>query len=218
MNLRAISGIYEISQIGRGRSYVGSANNILKRWATHKSSLNYNQHGNSFLQRTWNKYGESAFAFTVLEFCHPSKLTEREQFWIDKLQTVNPYGFNLQPTARSCLGFKHTKSTKKKMSESAKRRNARPGYNKMLSDRAIAQHAAGKLGQSTWKNPEATLEKIRRRYEDPEFCKRHGARLRKHIAAQSSEEMSRRSKLRRTVGGPWGIFPRRRVRLIEGAK
>lgn len=35
------------------------------------------------MQKAWNKYGEDAFEFKIIEFCEVNKLNEREQYWID---------------------------------------------------------------------------------------------------------------------------------------
>lgn len=62
-----VSGIYRIVCRKNGRYYYGSSNNIQKRWWTHKNYLKKNKHSNIFLQRAWNKYGESSFVFELVE-------------------------------------------------------------------------------------------------------------------------------------------------------
>lgn len=213
-----LTGIYKITHSKSGRVYVGSGVDIGNRWSHHVTTLREGTHHNLFLQRTWKKYGEKEFQFEIIELCELKQLTFAEQFWIDKLQALRPSGFNLHPIARTALGFKHSKATRKLMSKVASERNARPEYNKMLSERAKKQHASGKLGQIAWKNKEKTLAKIKQKFNNKEYRECCSKRMRAHIAAQSSEEMRRRSLLRKTVGTPWGTFPRRRIRLIERAK
>jgi group I intron endonuclease len=118
--MEKISGIYSIVHIESGRPYVGSALDIYKRWSEHKSELTYNYHDNQRLQHFWNKYGEAAFEFKILELVvDPSLLLNREQFWMDKLESYNrDKGFNIRKVAESNFGLKHTEETKERMSKS----------------------------------------------------------------------------------------------------
>jgi group I intron endonuclease len=53
----------------------------------------------------------------VLERCSSAKCLEREQYWIDSLQSANQkMGFNISPTAGSQFGFKHSAETKARIS------------------------------------------------------------------------------------------------------
>ncbi len=62
-------GIYEIVNLadGKASSYVGSSMNIEQRWHQHRHRLRGGRHRNEHLQRAWDKYGEDAFVFSVLE-------------------------------------------------------------------------------------------------------------------------------------------------------
>lgn len=62
-----ISGIYKIINNINDKYYVGSSNNIYKRWKYHKQDLNRGNHRSQYLQRAWNKYGEDNFTFVVTE-------------------------------------------------------------------------------------------------------------------------------------------------------
>lgn len=77
------SGIYQILCTVSGKSYVGSSKQIYVRWSQHRSKLRKGAHASPRLQQAWNKHGEAAFAFSVLEECPVDKLFEREQFHID---------------------------------------------------------------------------------------------------------------------------------------
>jgi group I intron endonuclease len=61
------TGIYQILNKVNGKSYVGSAVNIKKRWAVHRHTLRNNKNS-PHLQKAWNKYGEESFEFNVLEY------------------------------------------------------------------------------------------------------------------------------------------------------
>jgi group I intron endonuclease len=117
-----ISGIYKIqSKIKPKRIYIGSAKNILIRWKLHLRSLRLNKHHSALLQRHYNKYSESDLLFSVLLGCDKEDLIKTEQYFLDSYQ---PY-FNICKIAGSSLGRKHSEESKKKMSESAKKRKDR---------------------------------------------------------------------------------------------
>jgi len=114
-----ISGIYQIqSKIKPERIYIGSAININNRWIRHRIDLKANIHGNIKLQRHYNKYGKEDLIFSLIVGCSKENLIAYEQFYIDSL---NPW-FNILPKAGSLLGFKKSKESKKKQSETRKRK------------------------------------------------------------------------------------------------
>lgn len=51
-------GVYKITCLPTNMIYIGSSNNILKRWDNHRWLLRHNKHNNNYLQNSWNKYGE----------------------------------------------------------------------------------------------------------------------------------------------------------------
>ena len=61
------SGIYMITCTTNKKIYIGSTCNLYNRRRDHFSALRQKRHGNPYLQRAWNKYGEQAFTFEVLE-------------------------------------------------------------------------------------------------------------------------------------------------------
>ena len=73
-----ICGIYCIENIMDGKKYIGQSKNIYTRWYQHKLELNYNKHGNRYLQNAWNKYGENNFKFYIIEKCSEDELNEKE--------------------------------------------------------------------------------------------------------------------------------------------
>src|SRR5580765_3816293 len=86
---RVISGIYCIRNVVSGRVYVGSAISILKRWGEHRRYLQKKNHHSEILQSSWNKHGEHAFVFEIIErVTDLSMLVAREQHWIDQLKTT----------------------------------------------------------------------------------------------------------------------------------
>ncbi len=117
-------GIYVIRNKDSGKVYVGSSVNISKRWRHHLSDLRLEKHHALRLQRSWNKYGESAFFFEIVEnLIDPSILIKREQYWIDAYKAINPInGYNVCPAAGTVRGTKRTDEQIKLMRDNGIRR------------------------------------------------------------------------------------------------
>ena len=96
MKIEKICGIYKIENLVNGKVYVGQSINIKTRFMSHKSELKSNNHSNIHLQNSWNKYGEENFKFEILEECNFDNLNNLEKEWISKLNSINPYGYNLE--------------------------------------------------------------------------------------------------------------------------
>ena len=62
-----MKGIYRILNTVNRKEYIGSSKDTDFRWRTHRAALRRGTHANIILQRSWNKYGEAAFVFEVLE-------------------------------------------------------------------------------------------------------------------------------------------------------
>lgn len=135
--LKARSGIYQILHAESGRSYIGQSVNLAKRLMEHRASLRRGAHDNRYLQRAFDKYGEDQFSFSVVEYSSPSRLTEREQFWIDRVGFDRL--FNLSPSAgRSQQGVKRSLETRQRIS-SSKRGTKVSEHTKRL----LSQHFRG---------------------------------------------------------------------------
>lgn len=82
-----------------------------KRCLAHRLHLRNGSHHSNALQRSWDKHGESAFIFVVIENCTEDQLIRREQLFIDGLAH-----YNSSPTAGTILGMKQSQETKNKHS------------------------------------------------------------------------------------------------------
>ena len=116
-----ICGIYQILNTSNGKCYIGSSVNIKTRWKNHVSALRKNKSQNIKLQNAWNKHGEMAFEFNIIEIVYGDKecLYKREQHYIDLYDSARR-GYNILAAAGSSLGYKHTEETRIKLSESHK--------------------------------------------------------------------------------------------------
>ncbi len=147
------SGIYKIENTRNGRCYIGSAVHLVNRWATHRRALRKGEHRNRYLQRAWDKYGEDAFGFEVLEaVADQAHLVAREQAHIDEWAAKGKL-YNLAPNAGSNLGTKRTAATKAKMSASQKG---------IIPDDATRAAMSEAQKRSNEQNPELKAERVRR--------------------------------------------------------
>jgi len=113
------SGVYIITNIVTNKYYIGSTiNNIEDRLKGHYTDLLRNNHINSHLQYSFNKYGKDNFLFEVLEYHESLYCISMEQYWMNMLDVCNSkYGYNILPVAnRGRGGIKHTQESKDKMS------------------------------------------------------------------------------------------------------
>lgn len=132
-------GIYCIRNIITNKVYVGKSKNIYKRMIQHKYYLNLkNKDENPYLINAWNKYGESAFEYFVLEFLEENEelVAERELYWMNIYDSLNPTkGYNLRSDSSSKM-IVHRK-TSEKISERLKKEwinGLRKDHSKKLSD------------------------------------------------------------------------------------
>lgn len=81
-----------------------------------------------------NKYGIDFFRKEILEKCHTiEELNEREQYWINLLDSNNPcIGYNISTGGRGKLGCFHSEKTKRLFSKQRKGKN-NPNYGKKIS-------------------------------------------------------------------------------------
>lgn len=195
-----VSGIYEIRNLMNGNRYIGSTVRFTKRWQKHLDQLRCQQHPNSHLQAAFNKYGEKAFAFTVVEYSEPENLIEREQYYLD---TLSPE-YNILPTAGSSLGYRHSKETRKKISRALSgTRNPHYGKHPNSATRAkmsmaqrgkhLSEKHRRKIGKAMKGRPysaetrgKMSVSKSGRRH--PMYGKHHSKETRARMSAAQSGE------------------------------
>ena len=110
--LKNLKGIYGFLCKVNNKVYIGSSDNLVKRFKEH---LN-NQKSNIRLQRAISKYGLENFYFIVFEFYNLSDkivLTNLETTYLSKFKF--DYLYNFKIFATSLLGYKHTNAAKEKM-------------------------------------------------------------------------------------------------------
>jgi group I intron endonuclease len=88
-----ICGIYKITNLINGMSYVGQSVDISKRWNAHKHEGRQNH--NAYLHRAIHKHGIENFLFEVVEECNLDNLDVLEKKYIALLDSVAPNGYNM---------------------------------------------------------------------------------------------------------------------------
>lgn len=88
-----MQGIYKITNLINGHSYIGKSVDIIKRWTTHKTNaFNINsKEYDKVLYVAIRKYSLDNFKFEVLE--ETIDFEEREKYWIAYYDTFN-HGYN----------------------------------------------------------------------------------------------------------------------------
>jgi len=92
------SGIYGIINLKNNKIYIGLSTRLNVRKKSHFNALKRGNHINKYLQSAFNKYGEDAFSFIVLEYLESDKekLKEREIYWIHYYLSNNRlFGYNM---------------------------------------------------------------------------------------------------------------------------
>ncbi len=82
-NVKHTSGIYFLKIAHH--AYVGSSIDLQRRLHNHRKDLRKGRSSNSFLLRTFKKYGEDECYYSILENCLAEDRLVREKFWIDTL-------------------------------------------------------------------------------------------------------------------------------------
>ncbi len=125
-----ITGIYCIENIINFKKYIGRAINIYGRKRSHFFALKNNIHHGNHFQRAWNKYGENAFIFYIIEICSIEDLNDREKFWISHFKTFGYNGdFGYNETSGGDSNYIVSQETKEKL------RNAHLGHTLSLQHR-----------------------------------------------------------------------------------
>jgi len=112
-----VCGIYKITNKKTKKVYIGSSENLKKRFYDHRSDLENNRHKNFKLQNSWNKHGSSEFAFEIILFCREDDLIQNEQMFIDFHSTESMY--NICLIAGNTKGYKHTEESKIKIGKNS---------------------------------------------------------------------------------------------------
>lgn len=156
-------GIYKITNSENDHFYIGSSVNLTRRKSRHFSELRNNKHNNKHLQAAWNKYGELAFSFLVVELVENfDQLHIAEDRWL-KGHVGASYCYNIGMAAISPMlglsgllsptyGYQHTPEAKAKISAAGKGREVsqetRAKRSAKLKGRVISQEQREQISKT----------------------------------------------------------------------
>jgi len=114
----AMKAIYRLINLTTGKSYVGQSVNVIKRRLQHFSNLKCGRHENDYLQKSYNKYGQSSFIFEILEEIDgltQEEVNNREKLWIEHFNSYDE-GYNLTQGGDGTQGRSFSIEERKKRS------------------------------------------------------------------------------------------------------
>lgn len=122
--------------------YIGSSVRLSIRFHQHIKGAQ----SNIKLQNAIKKYTLEDFIFVVFEYCDSKQLLNREQFYLD---TLNPL-YNINPSAGSLLGYKHTEEVIARMKGRTHSEEAKAKMSKIQQtiDRSGENNPRGMLGKT----------------------------------------------------------------------
>ena len=140
------SGIYIIENIINGKSYVGSAEKLDRRFKAHFNKLKCNKHENQRLQNAFNKYGVNSFEFRPIFIVENTEdLIYYEQKFINELKPE----YNICLVAGNTLGFKHSQESKDKMPKAVTGRKLSPERCAQMSEIMKLRHKNNPFSEET---------------------------------------------------------------------
>jgi len=113
---KGLSGIYLLTNKLKDEIYVGQSVDLSKRFRNYFSLSYLKSKESLIISRALIKYGYANFSVSILEYCDKSNLTEREQYYLDKLKPK----YNILKIAGSSLGYIHSQDSKQKTSKALK--------------------------------------------------------------------------------------------------
>jgi group I intron endonuclease len=190
--------IYVIENKINGMQYVGQSKDPEARKRQHFSA------GSDcpYVKNAVRKYGEENLDFIIIEKCQTlEEANSREVFWIRKLGTLRPNGYNLREGGDA--GGAPSLETRKKMS--------RAQLGKKQSEETKRRRAESHRGR---KNSPETIERMRQsaRKRPPEKCamvgKKHTTETRRRMSQNHTKEYCKRGHPLRGPGSDVWISPK----------
>ena len=93
-----IGYIYELKNKINKKSYIGQTIDLKNRISKHKSVAKTKKYKDT--NQFYNDlsiFGLDNFELNILESCDQNLLDDRERYWIKKLNTIEPNGYNILP-------------------------------------------------------------------------------------------------------------------------
>jgi group I intron endonuclease len=180
--IKTSRAVYRILCLPNHKVYVGSTNNAIVRFRTHKARLSNGEFHSVAMQSDFNFYGKENFSFGIIEddiLIGVDNIYAREAYYIRLYDSTNPdCGYNLAHVNESG-SCKFSEDTKKKMSKSAEGRinssETRAKIKLANTGRTPAKHSieAAVISRSkrhTFVSPDGEVVEI---FNISKFCREH---------------------------------------------
>lgn len=152
--------IYKATNIINGKSYIGKTIQTLKkRMYVHKAySKRTDINKKTIFHNAIKKYGWENFTWEILCECDDYSILEiREtmKIIVNNTHYIDGYGYNMTYGGEGCIGYKHSDSARKKISDSKSGKN-NPMYNKVTTGFSGHSHTKkskekiSKSGKEKW--------------------------------------------------------------------
>jgi len=106
--------IYKVTNVINGKVYIGETVNFRKRKNEHKYQA-LKLKSSYYFHRALRKYGFENFKWKMIDYALSKEiLSEMEKYYIKKLKTKVPNGYNLTDGGGGMSGFKFTEECRKK--------------------------------------------------------------------------------------------------------
>lgn len=174
-------GIYKITNLLNGKSYIGQSKNIENRWRNHRWRYKYKEREHLFLYQAMRRYGIENFSFEVLEECNEEDLDALEIKYIEQYRSF-PDGYNMTGGGNGHRGRPMTPEGKAAL---LKALTGRP-----CSEETRRRISEAQKGKTLSKEQRAKISEFnKKRWEDPEYrAKMHAVRM----AYRPTEETRRK--------------------------
>lgn len=200
------AGVYRIYRIETGDEYVGSSQNLVRRWKYHVQRLGRGLHHARHLQNAWNKYGSDAFAFEILEIVEDiSVLLEREDFYIQSRISV----YNHRRIASSNLGVRWPDDARE-----SNRQRVRAEWSGNEERRAKARA----LALRQWQDPEIRAKRLAAIHNRGPVSEETRAKIGKARRGRKASEETRAKQSAAHRGRKMGPCPPERREKIGAAQ
>jgi len=167
--------IYCITNKITNKQYVGKTERDCKtRWREHQNSA-FIYHIDVYLYRSMRKYGILNFEFKIIDMIENDLICDKEMYWISKLSTLAPKGYNLTSGGEGKCGYVVSEETRHKISIANKGKKKRPRRfpmtleqrhrsslshtGKVMSEETIAKMKES-LSHATWHFSDEARKKI----------------------------------------------------------
>jgi len=172
-----MSIIYKTTNLANGKIYVGQ----------HYTSANDGYLGSGkIIKLAIKKYGKEKFVRETIEFCTSANVDDKEVYWIDKLNTINPdIGYNLDKGGGGGNKIIWTEEKRKEHSKIMKGKmlgEDNPNFGKSRSEKTRLKISQSKIGKIPSKETKQKMSKSHKGKNNHNFGK--------HFSKETLEKMS----------------------------